>query len=200
MFKDWKFLLIISLVAVIVLLILFWPSKQPDQDTSEAFKSEIERLKVEKAENRLKVERIVETSKARVQSDSVKLALKDEEISRLKKRYSAAVSKIPPKVIEEHPEVGEALAAADSVNQALTQQNDTLKASVAFHRKSFDDLVKIHIDSERVNEEIQTAYATRLDEEQKLNERTFKKLTFWKKAGQAAIVVVVVETAILILQ
>jgi hypothetical protein len=40
----------------------------------------------------------------------------------------------------------------------------------------------------------------RISELEKMNERTFKRKTFWKKVGQAAIVVVVVETAILILQ
>ena len=199
MFKDWKFLLIISLVAVIVLLILFWPSKQPDQDTSEAFKSEIERLKVEKAENSLKVERLKKTYSDSLRIIEALIYGKDKEITLFRRKLADLRPVVAPQ-LDSLPLVKQFVDLQDSVIQAQGKQIDTLKWTVEFQKKMFAELVAAEVDEEKIDQRIQAEQAKRIDELEKANEKMFKKKTFWQKVAKATIVIAVVETAILILQ
>ena len=174
MFKDWKIILILALLAVVILLILFQPTKEPP-DTSHAFKETIQKLEAQKSDLKARIDTLVKANQERARKDSVQLASQDKEI-RLFKRKIAQLRPVVTEQVDSLPIVKEFIALQDSTIESLTAQNDTLKSNVEFQKKSFDDLVKIHINSERVSEEIQTANAARIQELEKLNEKTFKKM------------------------
>jgi hypothetical protein len=194
--KSW---LIIGLIIVVALLILFRPSGELP-DSSGPYQEAINKLEVKNAIKDSTINDLKRRYADTVKTLSIKLASNDKELFRLKKKASNAEKAIPPHVIEDHPEVGTALMAKDSVIQKQDEQADVLKAAIKFQQIAYNDLSKAYVDKEAINRDMHVAKDKRLIEERRLHEKTFKQKTFWKKVGQTAVVIVIVETAILILQ
>lgn len=173
--KDW---VIIGLTLVIISLIIF------DKDTPESDKQAyIDSLRFLKAKERdiiAQEVRIIQASKDKAKNDSAKLALKDKEIQALKGR-SVKTRVIIQHIIDTIPDLRVFVAQQDSIIQIQGITIDTLKASVEFQRKLFDDLVISHNTerdiSKRIEDE-QEEYIQKLEKQVKKAKRANR----WLKA------------------
>jgi len=196
---GWKNVVIFILTEIVVILIMFRPTNQPP-DSSGPYRERINKLEVQDAQKDATINALKKEYKDSLKVFESIVGAQESEIRRLKKKATASVNDIPLLVLEDYPEVPAALAAKDSVISSLETQNEDLTAALQFSKKAFEELSKLTVDKDLIADEMIAARDVRIHELKKMNERTFKKKTFWKKATGVLAVAVVVETLILAIQ
>lgn len=152
---------IISAVLLLLLTIGILTRPDPNQDSSQAYKDTIEQLRSERAVESSRTKAIQKTY-----SDSVKIlesivGAKDKQISLLQKKRTALRPVILPQV-DSLPMVKRFIALQDSVIEFQGEQIDTLKLSVKFQNKMFDDLVVSHTAEASISQRIEQEQENRI--------------------------------------
>lgn len=177
---------IAGLALVVVLLILFQPSPPDlDQQREQAYKTEIAILKLEKDEISSRFDSVVRMSQHKGKSDSVRLSAKDKEIRGFKVKLSQLREQIKEQV-DTLPEIKRFIALQDSVIEKQGEVIDTLKASVDFQVNAIKELGKIHVDSEKIADDMLTKCESRLQEvteDYRKQVRKAKRANRFLKAG-----------------
>lgn len=151
--RDVKTWLIIGLTVVIVLLILFQPSK-PDPER-QIYIDSVKVLQSQKAEISSRFEDLRVYASNKAISDSVQLRAQEREITRLKVKASQARTPKVDTLILDNPELKVFVEAQDSVIHQQSVLIDTLKNQLRFERNVREQLVALHYDSDKISASLQ---------------------------------------------
>lgn len=174
--RDW---IILALTLVIIVLILTRPTAH--DDNKAAYLDSLRFLKAKERDIRLQETRIIQTSKDRAKSDSLKLAHQESKIQALQNR-SVKTRVVVQHVIDTIPALKVFVAQQDSIITEQHEVIDTLKASVIFQRKLFVDLVLNHEAERDISKRIESEQDKRIASLEKQVKRT-KRGNRWLKAG-----------------
>ena len=197
---DWKLWMIAGLTLAVILLIVFRRPPPIKDKTKQAYQDTVAALMARNAIKEATIDAVIERSNVRHQVDSLKLEAMAKENKAIKAKAAKAVAAIPKEARETYPQIDSALAAKDAVIAAAETRADSIQASLDFQLRTVDKLTILIKDDRMNDEQLQIACAKRNADLEKIVEKTFKQKTFWQKLGSTAVVIVIVETAILILQ
>jgi len=160
-----------ALAGIIIALILTRPD--PPNNLKAQYEDSIRFLRLKEHDIIAQEARIIQRSKDASLRDSLALASKEREIQALKGR-SVKTRVIVQHVIDTIPALKVFVAQQDSIIQIQGTTIDTLKASVEFQRKLFDDLIVSHKAerdiSQRIEDE-QGQYIAKLEKQVKKSNR-----------------------------
>lgn len=163
---------IIGALALVIIWLLLTRPDPPDNIKAQ-YEDTVRFLKAKEASIIAQEERIIQRSKDASLHDSLALASKEREIQALKGR-TVKTRVIVQHVIDSVPDLRLFVAQQDSIIQIQGTAIDTLKASVEFQRKLFDDLVVSHQAerdiSQRIEDE-QWQYIAKLEKQVKKTNR-----------------------------
>jgi hypothetical protein len=176
------------LAGVVIILILTRPSGTSDihKQREDAYRNQIAILELEKRNTASRIDSLLKASKDILKTDSVKLVAKDQEIRSWKRKAAQAVARIPQEARDKYPQIDSALAAKDSVNQKLEDENAILRASIYDVGKNVSLLEGELVNERRIaaemNQGCESRRAELLDEIERLQK---KNRSFWTRVKQA---------------
>lgn len=168
----------LAVLAIIIIVFLLRdcsrPSEQKEADRKQQYETELAILKADKAEIQSRQDEAVKTYQNRLKLDSINIRAQDSKIQALKSKLANQ----RPKVIEKIQADTAVLSYVNTLEETVSElqvQNDTLKSSVAFHKKVNEDLILAEIDEDKVEASMNMKFAMRVQDLEKLSRRKEKR-------------------------
>jgi hypothetical protein len=162
------------LIALVLAVILFWPSKPVEDPYKARYDSAMVQLTIQKHNTASQIKDLIQSNQNTREKDSLNLSAKDAKISRLEKEASKLRQPVQ-QMADTTPELKAYLVYSDSLSLSYRETIDTLKQAYSRQVKSFDDLVKLEVEEERIDSAMFSASSERIKQLEEMNEKLFRR-------------------------
>ncbi len=199
MFKSPKDYIIVALVLLLAGVILFRKSAPLPDNGKNEYEKNNERLTAQLSIKDAQIGAVVKESEDTIKYFQAIVGTQNKEIKAQKVRNAELRNPVQP-LIDSVPALKAFIQSQDSLLLVTEQRADTIQKAYTSQIETTRDLKKLIVDKDKIQNEMFTTCSERVDKLQRDYEKEHKRKGTWRKVAGIAIIVSLVEGALIALQ